>query len=210
MKHPIRILISILTLCFWACNSPSHRQENAQEKLVTKEPIVETSKQRDQPEENNDCIRGQAEPIIQRDDYPNTKFTLQQDSLTAIETVNFDNGDKLVINNWGCEYYVLTFRFETTKFQEDTTNLEYWFRAADRLMTGMLSGIDAPINIKKGVNYLSSYIDRDKKNNYKTLKLGDEIDFGINEIRNFVSVDRIGKLTDKKFAVTISFTVGPL
>lgn len=159
---------------------------------------------------STDCIRGQAEPIIQKQVYTNSTFVLQPDSISAIETVRFDNHDKLIIRNWGCEYYILTFRFETTKYQHDTTNLEYWFKAAHRLMTGMLEGLDAPIDIKRGLVYLESNILRDEKNGYKNLHLGEEIDFGSNDIRSFVTVDRIEKMTDNKFAVTISFATGPL
>jgi len=157
-----------------------------------------------------DCARGQAEPIIKKQDYTITTFVLQPDSISAIETVTFDNQDKLIIRNWGCEYYILTFRFETTKYQQDTTNLEYWFKAAHRLMTGMLAGLDAPIDMKKGLVMLESKILQDEKNGYKDLQLEEEINFGSNEIRSFISVDRIEKMTDNKFAVTISFATGPL
>lgn len=159
---------------------------------------------------NNDCVRGQAEPVIQKADYPNTTFILQPDSITAIETVTFDNGDKIVIRNWGCESYVLTFRFETSNYQHDTADLGFWFRTANSLMTSMLSGLDAPIDIKRGLVLLDSYILRDEKNGYKNLQLGEEIDFGGNDIRSFVTVDRIEKINDKNFGVTISFTTGPL
>jgi hypothetical protein len=66
------------------------------------------------------------------------------------------------------------------------------------------------INFKKGITQLTNYIDSDQSTNFKNLKPGNEIDFGGNEIRNFVSVDRIEKLTDKKYAVEISFATGPL
>ena len=130
---------------------------------------------------------------------------MQPDSLSGIETVNFENGDKLIIKNWGCEYYVLTFRFETSRFQQDTTDLKYWFKTATGLVTEIFDGVDSPIDIKKGITQLTNHIDSDKN-----LKLGDEIDFGGNEIREFVSVDRIEKLTDKKYAVEISFATGSL
>jgi len=160
--------------------------------------------------QNNDCIRGQAEPLIQKEDFPNATFVLQTDSITAIETVTFDNGDKLIIRSWGCEYYVLTFRYETTKFQQDTTNLEYWFWSVCKLMTGILGGLDAPIDIKRGLFFLDSYILRDKKNNYRNLNLGEEIYFDGSDIRSFITVDSIEKITETKNAVTISFAIGPL
>lgn len=171
--------------------------------------VTDVQKQTEQVQ-SNDCVRGQAAPVIQKADYPNTIFLLQPDSITAIETVTFDNGDKLIIRNWGCEYYVLTFRFETSKYQHDTTDLAFWFRSADGLMTSMLGGLDAPIDIKRGLVLLDSYISRDEKNGYKNLQLGEEIDFGTNDIRSFLTVDRIEKINDKNFGVTISFTTGPL
>jgi|GEM_PF-3111839 hypothetical protein len=61
------------------------------------------------------------------------------------------------------------FRFETTKFQSYTKNLEYWFKAANRPITDMLSGLDAPINIKQGLILLDSYILVNEKNGYKNL-----------------------------------------
>ena len=156
------------------------------------------------------CIRGAAKPIINKSIYPKTTFVLQPDSITGIETVTFENGEKLTIKNWGCEYYVLTFRFETSRFQQDTTDLKYWFKTATRLVTEIFNGVDAPIDIKKGLNQLKNHIESDQPTNFKNLKLGDEIDFGGSQIRNFVSVDRIEKLTDKKYAVEISFATGPL
>ena len=77
-------------------------------------------------------------------------------------------------------------------------------------MTEILDGVDAPIDIKKGITQLTNQTDSDQSTNFKNLKLRDEIDFGGNEIRDFVSVDRIEKLTDKKYAVEISFATGPL
>jgi hypothetical protein len=160
--------------------------------------------------QNEKCARGKAEPIINKTVYPKTTFVLQPDSLSGIETVTFDNGDKLTIKNWGCEYYVLTFRFETSRFQRDTTDLKFWFKTATGLVTEIFNGVDSPIDIKKGITQLANHIDSDQPTNFRNLKLGDEIDFGGNEIREFVSVDRIEKLTDKKYVVEISFATGPL
>ena len=45
---------------------------------------------------------------------------------------------------------------------------------------------------------------------FKNLKLEEQIDFDGEEISSSVSVDRIEKLTDKKYAVEITFAIGPL
>jgi hypothetical protein len=189
-------LILVLTIALFACNSEANRQ-NTSEKSLLAVSVSMTEKQTKQ----SDCARGVAEPI-----YPHTTFVLQPDSITGIETVTLDKGDKLTIKNWGCEYYVLTFRFETSRFLKDTTDLNFWFKSAGGLMTDILDVLKAPIDIKNGIKKLVNHIDNDHKN----LKLGEEIDFGGNDIRSFVSVDRIEKLTDKKYAVEISFTTGPL
>jgi hypothetical protein len=214
MKMSVHIFLFALIIGLFACKTSTDKKASNKPISATVDTLSQPDKTLSKNDQSNtDCVRGAAEPIIDKKVYPKTKFVLQPDSLTGIETVSFDNGDKLIIKNWGCEYYVLTFRFETSRFKQDTTNLEYWFRCAKRLVTEMFGGINAmdnPIDIKMGVNYLSSYIDRDKKNNYKNLKIGEEIDFGDSEIRNFVTVDRIEKLTDKKYAIEISFTTGPL
>lgn len=199
-------LILVLTIGLFACNPVTNRQKNTSEKTVTTDSMSLTEKQTIQ----TDCARGAAEPIIKKTVYPKTTFVLQPDNITGIETVILENSDKLIIKNWGCENYVLTFRFETSRFVKDTTDFSFWFKSAGSLMTDILAGLEAPIDIKNGIKKLNIHIDSDKTDNNKNLKLGDDIDFGGEDIQSFVSVDRIEKLTNKKYAVEISFTTGPL
>ena len=209
MKRHINILIFGLTFELFACNSSA----GIQEKIRETTSLVDTVKQTEiaaVKDLRDDCVRGQAEPIIKKTVFTKTKFILQSDSLTAIETVEFDNGDKLIINNWGCEYYTLTFRFETSRFQDNTTNIPYWFKKSVLLVSELYKGLDAPIDIKKGIDKLVNHIDIDMLKNYANLKFGQEIDFGGEEIRDFVTLENVEKLTAKKFAITISFTTGPL
>lgn len=209
MKRHIYILIFSLTLEVIACNSSVPKQAKNENKSVSVDSIKKTEPQNETAsvkDLRDDCVRGQAEPIIKKTVFSNTKFILQPDSLTAIEKVTFDNGDKLTIRNWGCEYYVLTFRFETSRFQADTTAMKYWYVTAYKVMTEMKQGIDAPIDIEKGLIALNEHISK----NVFDLKLQTEIDFGGDEIRDFVTLEQIEKLTDKKYALTISFATGPL
>lgn len=194
-------LILVLTIGLFACNSATDRQKKTSEKLLA-DSVAMTEKQIIL----TDCTRGAAEPIIKKTVYPQTTFVLQPDSLTGIETVSFEDGDNLTIKNWGCEYYVLTFRFESSRLKADTTSLKYWYVSAYKIMTEMKQGIDAPIDIEKGLQALNNYISK----NVFDLKLQTEIDFGGDEIRSYVSVDRVEKITDKKYAVEISFVTGPL
>jgi len=155
---------------------------------------------------NAECIRGRAEPISKKKYFANTTFVLQPDSLTAVETVSFKNGDKLIITNWGCEYYVLTFRFETSRFHASTSNLKYWYAAAGELTNKAIPGIDAPLDIKKGVRALNSYAAKDAKH----LRLQAKLDFGGDEAIRFATLDTIAKMQKNRTAVVISFTAGLL
>jgi hypothetical protein len=160
----------------------------------------------DSKSQNNSCVRGQAEPIIKKSIYPNTTFVLQPDGLTAIETVTLDNGDKLIIHNWGCESYVLTFRFETSRLKADTATMKYWYVNSMKLMNEIKQAIDAPIDVEKGIEAVNQYISK----NVFRLELQTEIDFGTTEIKNFVTLDSISRIDKDRFAVTISFAIGSL
>lgn len=213
MRITANILILGLTIELFACNSASPKEKNDAKKSVMADSVPLKEKKNgktNKQDRRNDCTRGQAEPIIKKKVYPNTTFVLQPDSVSAIETVNFNNGDKLIIRNCGCESYVLIFRFETSRFKQDTTNLEYWFKRADLLMREMLVGIDSPIPLEKGLNKLIDHVNIDQPNNYKNLKLGEPIDIEGDECRTIVSVDRIEKLKDNKYGVEIIFGIGPL
>lgn len=193
-------LILVLSIGLFACNSTADRQKMISEKFqAVNVPVAQKRTIL------KDCVRGAAKPIIKRSVYPKTTFVLQPDSLSGVETVTFENGDQLTIKNWGCEYYILTFRFETSRLQQDTINLGFWFKSAASLTTEVLDGLEAPIDIRKGIGKLVAYVEKKP-----SLKLGEKIDFEAGDIHSFVSVDRVEKITDKKYAVEISFATGPL
>lgn len=214
MKQYFTILISGLILGLLACNSTVNRKESKIEKNVTIDSLQlihdNTAKNISEQEEDIECTRGQTEPIIKKNIFPHTQFILNADSLTATEIIDFDNGDKLIINNGGCESYTLTFRFETSRFQEDTANISFWYKKSVVLISELSKGIDAPIEIKKGIDKLNHHINLSMHNPYTPLSFGQAVDFGDEEPRNIVTVENVEKLTDKKFAITISFTTGPL
>ena len=209
MIRPHQIFIAIL-ITLLGCNQAKNQKITADLNAQTLKPELIINSTDSETSSEVDCIRGAAEPIIRKSVFPDSNFKLQSDKITGIETVNFDNGSKLIIKNWGCEYYCLTFRFETTRFQEDTTNLQFWYKKSVLLISEILNGLEAPTDIKKGTNSLVNYIDLDLPNNYVNLKLKDEIDFGGEDIREYVTLDRIQKIDDKKYAIEISYITGPL
>lgn len=195
MKRHIYILIFGLTLGLIACNSSADKQAKNENKPLSVDSIKKTETQTitaSVKDLREDCVRGQAEPIIKKTVFPDTKFILQPDSLTAIETVNFDNGDKVTIRNWGCEYYVLTFRFETSRFKADTTAMKYWYVTTYRILKEMQQGIDAPVDIEKGLQALNNHISK----NVFDLKLQTEIDFAGDVIRELAVI--ISKIVENR------------
>lgn len=199
MKYCL-ILFVLATL---SCNSNSTRIDVVENKLII-DTIISQPK-----EKAHECTRGVPEPLIKTSRLPDTKFSLSIDSTIGFEETRLNNGDKLSIKNWGCEYYTLTYQFETSRFSADTNNLSFWFKRAEILLTGTLGLVDAPLNIKKGIMHLEYYnYHADKDNNRQ--QLGEEIDFGGDVIREFISVDRISILKDSIYIVEISISMGPL
>lgn len=205
----IAVLLLFITL---SCQSPNKEEEPApvqKTKPVTTVAAKDTSANETAADEENEdedeCVRGAAEPIIKKSIYPNTVFKLQQDK-TGIETVTFDNGEKLIIRNWGCEYYNLTFRFETERFQEPETNIQFWYKKAVELMAEVEPAIDAPMDIKKGLAALTQYINTHPNG----LQLEEQITFEPGEIFSTASVTKVDVLPDARFGIEIVFATGPL
>lgn len=172
---------------------------------VTIEKINTDSVRTTENVDNSGCTRGQAESVIKRSIYPNSIFILHSDNHSGTETVELEDGEKLTIKNWGCEYFVLTFRFETERYQADTTDTKYWLDKAVTLMKEIERGLIAPLDIEGGTRATENFLN--SNNNYE---LGEEIIYDDDLIRDFVTIDRIQKLADKRYAIEISYATGPL
>jgi hypothetical protein len=212
-KMTVKITGTILTaILFISCGTKTSSDQNEITTDSIKNNDIATYNTTDSTKttddfDDSDCIRGQAKSVIKKTVYPNSTFKLNEDNHTGIETIDLKNGDKLIINNWGCEYYVLTFRFETERFNADTTNNIYWLNKATILMKEIEKGIDAPLNIKGGIDAIPIYLSSLDSRSYN---LGEEIVYDDNVIRDFVTLDRIQKINDRRFAIEISFATGPL
>jgi hypothetical protein len=202
---PIILFLSSAFFIF-SCNQPAQQQDTTGARPDTSKKLASVPVQK-VPEESKepDCSRGAAEPVVKDSVFPHTHFQLQSDHLTGIETVSFDDGDQLTIHNHGCECYVLTFRFETDRFSGDTTNMAYWYPVILQLLEKIEPGIDAPVDMGKGIEKLKKYIAAND-----APKLHEALDYGINEVRYYVEVERIEKITEKRFAIEVSYVVGPL
>ena len=173
-------------------------------------PLVSTTVKTIIKEDGSSCTRGVPGSIIKKGAFKKMSFELKPNKLVAIETIDFENGDKLIIKDWGCDYYALTFRFETSRFQSEPTNIPFWYKRSVTLLNEINKEINARIDVVKGTDRLMNQIEDEVPNGYKGLALNKELDFEEGEIRSFVSIDKVEQLTDKKFAIEITFAKGPL
>lgn len=153
----------------------------------------------------SDCTRAIPVRVVKKAIFPNTTFKLNRAKRTGTETIAFDNGDKLIITNAGCEYYYLGFRFETSRFSARPTDTKYWYKKAVELIEQTEEGIDAPVQLDDAVRALEKYIQKTGKPKYE-----EEIDYGGQDIRTFVTFNKTVKLPKGKYALEIAFAVGPL
>jgi hypothetical protein len=177
--------------------------------LATILPTVTLAK--DQSPEKIRCARSIPQPIINKSVFPNSKFVLKNIDYGAVvvplglETVEFNNGDKLVITNSGCEYFTLSFQFETGRGKDDVTDAKYWFTRSVELMRQTEKGIDKSFDISRGIKALEDY----SKSNTNPL-IDKDVDYGGQDIRSFFKLEEVKKLDNNKFMVRVSFSVGPL
>lgn len=169
---------------------------------------AETKENSEETDSSNilDCTRAQATAILKKSVYPNAVFRLNSDHQTGTETLDLPNGDKLTIYNQGCEYFELTFRFETFRFQADTTNIKYWLQKTVLLMNEIEPGIDCPLDIKGGIMAIQ-YTLADTS----AYQLGGEINYGdVESMNEFVTLNRIRKISADNYGIEASFVLGPL
>ena len=154
---------------------------------------------------DTNCTKGKAEPIISNKKILNSTFKLQSDSITGIETLYFPNNEIVIIKNWGCEYYNLTFNFQTKRFNKNITDLKYWYKKSYILLNEVSKFTNPPINIKEGIQSLKSYKSKSKK-----IILSKKLVYGNGEIPTLVSVDSISKRPNNFVNIQITFSYGPL
>ena len=210
--NPISILSVFLTVAIFSCQPPSSKPDMT---AVSKDTLAKGNQQNDTGQKSNnnevttsECTRGKAEPVVKKSVFPNSSFQLQSDSMTGIETVDLGSDERLIIKNWGCEYYCLSFRFETSRFHSDTSDLKFWFEKAIVLIGELKNGVEAPVGIV--VEAMKKYYNSHAPGGNKNLKLSDEIDCNDNEIREFVTLDRVEEMSNNRYAVEITYSVGPL
>jgi hypothetical protein len=201
----------IITLA--ACNPSRETKKETQQKDETTDNVFTmdavTPTQTIISESGNDCIRGEPTALSKKGSFKKAVFERSPDRHTGIETIELENGDKVIIKNWGCEYFALTFRFETSRFEGELSNTGFWYKRIASVLNEISEKLDAPIDIVKGTERIATEIENDVPNGYQNLKLNKELDFEDNP-RSFVRIDKLEKLDGQKFAMEVTFAKGPL
>ncbi|RZM30440.1 MAG: hypothetical protein EOO88_00780 [Pedobacter sp.] len=189
-------------------NSVKKSKGLAQQHLDT--PALQVSKEPIDTAELIACPLGEPEPIIDKKVFPGATFKLAGDRKLGIQHVDLGKGDRVEIRISGCEYYVLTCTFETSRFSADTTNLPYWFDKTNLLMHQLNKGLKAPIEIDTALNRLSDRLSKYNRGMGIPLQLGEEVDFGGQDPRQYFSIDRISQVSKKRYQIQIVFAYGPI
>ena len=196
-----RLLIILLPYLLTSCFSENEKSETTE---IVSNDSIQTVSETLQKINNRECMRGKPEPALDSTNFHDYMFELI-DKTTAIEIAEKENGDKITIRHGGCEYFVLTYRIETSRFKADTTDIGFWYKKTVKLLSEIEDANKSPIDIKTGISALVNYID-----NYSEKKLRNEIDYADSEIRQYVTIDRIEQIDKTQFAIEITFVIGPL
>lgn len=208
------LLLVFLVVAFSSCKT-IHSDARINSTSETPQPTVDNSANTktivaDDDQNSPECVRSKPEPIINKEVFPRTAFRLEKNKkypfeYLGYETVEFENGDRLLIENTGCENYTLVFRFETSRFSGKTNDAKFWYEKSAELIGQVIDGIREPNTINDQVKALNSYIEKDDP-----LKFNEEIEVAGEGIKENVRLGKIKKLKNKKVEIVLSFNTGPL
>lgn len=208
MKHRsknLQVFLCLLFLAFAACQSRTENVADEQVAYDTVDNLSDTAVHgAGDAVEFVDCPRGTPERIVKASVEPQPTFEFDKAHNVAIETLAFGNGERLVVKNGGCEYFVVSFRFETNRFKADTTDMLYWLDKSATLVSEITEAIDAPLDFNDGVEMI-------RRMNGPEVKYspGQEIIYAEGEVRKFATLDRVQQIDPRRFAVEVTFTAGP-
>jgi len=152
--------------------------------------------------EKDDCTRGIPGPIIDKSKFPNAEFTLKD--RTGYETVWLGHHDLLRIRNEGCEYYSLSFCFETSEFMADPMNVKNTCETFISLLGKIKDAQNSPIDLNEVITELKTYKESAGAN------LHSEININDGDIREFARVVQVKKISPTTSIFEIEISIGPL
>lgn len=134
------------------------------------------------PVEDAGCVRGEPAALFSvKSPGVQTHSFKKISPNEAEENVVFKSGDVLRIRNWGCEYFVNTFHYESKGIEGTVSDMAYWFiKAAEVLRTLTHSKPHVSFDLGKAANTLEINVKNSKELSFDHLPYpveGDGTDF---------------------------------
>jgi hypothetical protein len=164
--HYLLLLLCGILFTGYSCKDKSGTMADKREKTKDQqqEAPVPLSKQPAETEEtgpikSKGCLKGIPQRVIDASVLPGAEF--KQVDLMGYEKIELPTGDHLLIINWGCQSYNLTFRFETSRFGTDTSKIRQWYSILTQLLYVIEPAIDSPVKIQQGIDGIHQYLKQD-------------------------------------------------
>jgi hypothetical protein len=154
--------------------------------------------------EDNGCLKNIPQRVIDASVLPGAEF--KQVDFMGYEKIELPTGDKLLIINWGCESYNLTFRFETSRFGADTSKIKQWYSILTQLLYVIEPAIDSPVKIQRGINEIHNYLKQD------TMPVAYNVPLNLRQDSVFSDMvfERVKILGDTAVRLDVTFSVSSL
>jgi len=195
------ILIFIISVTFIGCQTRQTENKETKDSVkVEKNITLDTTNNAEV--QDDDCVRSIPEPIIDKSKFPNTSFELKE--RIGYETVKFENGDILEIQNAGCEYYTISFCFKTSEHTADSTDFKGSCENIIKLLEKIKDAQKSPIDINNAISVIKTFEENTNNNLNSEIIIRDE------EIREFANINQIKKISSDLSIFEITISIGPL
>lgn len=161
------LLLILCGLCaVFSCKELNSKEP--EEDYTVIRPVREKARKDKIPAEKNSaeertissgCYKSIPQQVINASVLPGAEY--KQVDLMGYETLVLPTGDHLLIINWGCESYHLSFRFETSRFGTDTSKVKQWYSILTQLLYVVEPAIDSPVKIQQGIDEIQHYLKQD-------------------------------------------------
>jgi hypothetical protein len=159
------LLVLFCSIClFYACKDSSPEETDKDCTVIKPEHkkiaanLAYKKKSAEIPE-NEGCLSYIPQRVINATVIPGVEFT--QVDFTGYEKLDLPTGDRLLVINWGCQTYNLTFRFETSRFGTDTSKIKQWYSILTQLLYVIEPAVESPVKIQQGIDQIHSYLKQD-------------------------------------------------
>jgi hypothetical protein len=162
----VLLFLSCATVAVYSCKDLNIQEQDDGLTVISpvrekagKTEIITGKAVSEEKAEISDCFNKVPQRVINTSVLPGVEYN--QVDLMGYEKLYLPTGDHLLIINWGCESYHLTFRFETSRFGTDTSKVKQWYSILTQLLYVIEPAIDAPVKIQKGIDEIQNYLKQD-------------------------------------------------